>query len=261
VNLSLLATVLWAAGFVLNAALVFVLLYKRRYRTVPWFTAWIASDCLYTVVLFFAYRFASKHLYAVLYWSTSFLDVLLQIGVILEIAAIVLRRSGRWVEGARLRLSVMGAIAPLVAFCMAWFMTPAAETSLDGWAARASLFTTILICLLMSGVMTVSQQLGLGWKSHVMRESYGLILWTLIAFATDTLHAYWRTMGHFSILENIRIAGFQASLIYWAVAFWLPELEPTSITLETISRLEVLKSRLDYGQSRKASSADGVLPK
>lgn len=261
-NLSLLATVLWVAGFVLNAALVFVLLYKRRYKTVPWFTAWISAECLYTITLFLAYRFASKHVYAVLYWSTSFLDIVLQTAVVLEIARSVLRRSGRWVEGARVRLSLMGAIAPLIAFAMAWSMTPAAETRLDEWAARGSLFTTILICLLFSGVMTASQQLGLGWQSYVMRESYGLILWTLVAFATDTLHAYWRTMEHFTLLEHVRMICFLASLIYWAIVFWLPEPEPTPITSAMIARLNALKSRLDFGEADAvSSSADGVLPK
>ncbi len=31
-----------------------------------------------------------------------------------------------------------------------------------------------------------------------MRESYGLVFW-VIAVLTDTLHAYWRTLGQFAI--------------------------------------------------------------
>lgn len=255
---SLLATIIWAAGFVLNAALFFVLLYKRRYRTVPWFAGWIGFGCLYTITLFIAYRIGSRHLYSVLYWSGAFVDLLFQIAVVLEIARSVLQRSGRWVEGARVRLTLMGAIAPAVGLVMAWFMTPAAETKLDAFEARGSLFTTILICLLLSSIIAASQQLGLGWKSHVMRESYGLIVWTLVAFITDTLHAYWRTMGHFTALEHVRMAFYQASLIYWTVAFWLPERDMVSLSTETIKRLNQLKVRLEYGQSGRASSTDGV---
>ena len=259
-NLSLMASVLWAAGFMLNTALLFVLLYKRRYCTVPWFTAWIGFGCLYTITLFLGYRLGSNHLYAVLYWSGAFLDLLLQIAVVLEIARSVLRRSGRWVEGAKVRLIFIGAMGPLVALCMAWFMTPAAETRLDAWAARGSLFTTILICLLFSVVVLASQQLGLGWRSHIMRESYGLVMWTLVAFVTDTLHAYWRTLGHFTLLENVRIAFFQAATIYWAVAFWRPEAETLEIPENAKFDLDDLASRIEYAQSRRASST-GVLPK
>lgn len=243
-----LSLVLWAAGFLGNAVLLFVLLYKRRFLVVPWFTAWIGVELLYNVAGFLVYRYGSKHLYAITYWSSNFLDVSFQVAVVLEIAFIVLRRSGGWVEGARVRLSLMGMTAPIVALGMAWFMHPAADTRLDAWAARASLFTTILIFLLFIAVVMASHQLGLGWRSYVMRESYGLVVWVAAAFMTDTLHAYWRTLGHFTGVENVRIAVFQAASLYWIVAFWLPEPALTPTSLENNNRLAALKERLEYGQ-------------
>ncbi len=245
-KLSLTATVLWAAGFVWNAALVFVLLYKRRYETVPLFTAWIVSFCGYTIVLFFAYRFGSKHVYAGLYWSTSFLDIVLQTAVVLEIAAIVLRRSGQWVEGARTRLVVMGTTGFVLAMLMTWLMKPAADTRLDAWAARGSLFTTVLVFLLFVGVVMASHQLGLGWRTYAMRESYGLVVWVTVGFTTDGLHAYWRTLGHFALLANVQIAVFQMASIYWIIAFWLPEQVLAPMSRENIKRLEALQRRLEY---------------
>ena len=259
-SLSLWTTVLWVFGFLLNLVLVFVLFYKRRGRAVPWFTVWIVVDAIDTIALFLVYRFGSRHSYAVLYWTADFLDVLLQIAVVLEIARYVLKRSGRWVEGSRLRLVLMGTSAPLVALAMAWLMKPAAETRLDAFAARSSLFTTILVCLLFTAVLLVSQQLGLGLRSHVMRESYGFIVWTLVAFVTDTLHAYWATMGHFTLLEDVRIVVFQGTLLYWAVAFWLPEPAVEKLPIPAKLRLDELASRLDYAQSRRASRT-GAVPK
>jgi hypothetical protein len=150
----------------------------------------------------------------------------------------------------------MGLIAPIIALGMAWFMTPAAETRLDAWDARGSLFTTILICLLFTAVMATSQQLGLGWRSHIMRESYGLVMWTLVAFVTDTLHAYWRTLGHFTLLENIRIVFFQGALIYWAIAFWRPESETIAMPEDAKIALDNLAVRIEYAQPRRASSGD-----
>jgi hypothetical protein len=244
VNLSLTAKILWAAGFLLNAALLFVLLKRRRFRTVPWFTGWIGFHVLFTVIMFTTYRFGSKHVYAVLYWSEVFLDLLLQIAVVLEIAGAAMRRKGRWVEGARVELTVMGGIAPVVALLMAWLMTPAAETRLDMWVARGSLFTTVLVVLLFSAVVIASQRLGLGWRNHIMRESYGFILWTVVAFATDALHAYWRTLGHFTALEDIRIAVFQAASVYWMIAFWLPENAPAAMDFGASGRLNDLATRL-----------------
>jgi membrane protein CcdC involved in cytochrome C biogenesis len=244
VNFSLMATVLWAAGFIGNAALIFVLFYKRRYGLVPWFTAMIALGLVYTIALFAAYRFGSKHVYALVYWSSAFLDVLMQIAVVLEIAKYTLKRSGRWVPGSRLPLVLMGSTAPLVALAMAWFMKPAARTSLQAFEARSSLFTTILICLLFSAVVVASQQLGLGMQTHVMRESYGFMVWSLVAFVTDTLHAYWRTVGHFAALDHIRMVVYLATLVYWSVVFWLPEPTLLPISVDTKKRLNAFAARL-----------------
>ncbi len=259
-SLSLGATVLWAVDFFLNAVLVFVLFYKRRYRTVPWFTAWMTTEIVASIVMFVVARLGSSHAYAVLYWSADFLDVLLQIAVVLEIARAVLKRSGRWVEGSRLSLSLMAATAPIIALLMAWFMHPAARTALDSFAARSSLFTTILVCLLFTAVVVASQQLGLGTRTHVMRESYGFIVWNVVAFVTDSLHAYWGTLGHFTLLENIRIGVFQAILIYWAVVFWRPEPAMAPMPLSTKIRLDELAARLEYAQSHRTTST-GAHPK
>ncbi len=243
-----MATFLWAAGFVLNAALLSVLLYKRRYRVLPWFTLFIAGGCAYTIALFLGFRFGSKHLYAIIYWACDFIDLLLQVAVVLEIAKIVLQRSGRWVEGARLRLTIMGASAPVIAGVMALLMKPAAETRLDEIYARGSLFATMLVFLLFVAVVTASFQLGLGWRNFAMRVSYGLVVWVCVGFLTDTLHSYWRTLGHFSLLENVHIVVFQIVTIFWGIALWSPEMVITPANDGEKTSLETLRRRLEYGQ-------------
>lgn len=222
-KLSFVAIALWAAGSTLNAALVFVLFYKRRYRVVPWFTAWMGYELLYALLCFLVYRLGSKGSYRLVYWVGALIDFLLQIAVVGEIASCVLKRGGRWVEGARAAVLPFVIAGPVVAGIFAGLMTPAATTTLNALAARASLFSTVLICFLFVAVVKASQRLGLDWRSHVARESFGLTLWTLVAFITDTLHAYWRTMSHFQDLENLRIFVFQGALLFWCVAFWHPE--------------------------------------
>jgi hypothetical protein len=255
VHLSTLDLLLWAAGFLLDVALVFVLFGRGRARAVPWFTGWIVFGCLYTVTLFLIYRLGSKHLYFVVYWAGAFIDLLFQVATVLEVARQVFLRRGQWVEGARGRFLTLAATAPAVGIALAVMMTPAAETKLDQWDARASLFTTALICILVSAVMTVSRQLGLGWRSRVLRESYGLVLWSLVSFVTDSLHSYWRTLGHFGALEDVRIAVFQAVTVYWAIIFWLPEKEsgrmPESVALD----VQRLRSTLDYQQQREQTES------
>ena len=222
-NLSVIAVLLWAVGSALNAALVIVLLYKRRWKIVPAFTAWMIFQLIFAAACFFVYRFGTKDVYRWVYWLGALVDFVLQLAVVLEIGFRVLKRNGQWVEGTKGAVLPFAVLGPVIAAVMAITMTPAATSLLNSLAARASLFTTILICFLFAAVVRASQRLGLDWVSHIARESYGLTLWTLAAFITDTLHAYWRTMRHFQELENIRIVFFQVSLLYWCVAFWLPE--------------------------------------
>ncbi len=244
-NLSLLDALLWAAGFICNAALLSVLIYKRRYGTIPWFTAWISFGIVYTITLFVAFRVGTKHVYAVLYWSGAFLDLLLQLAVVFEIATYVFRRGQCWVEGAKGRFAIMGVSAPLLAGLLAWQMTPAATSALDSWESRDSLFTTVVICILFSAVMVVSQQVGVSWRDLVLREGYGVIGMAVVAFVTDTLHAYWRTIEHFSQLENVRMVAYLGTLVYWMVIFWLPERGMTSVDASINKRLEALRRELE----------------
>lgn len=222
-NFSHTALILWAASFWANAALFLVLLLRGRVRVVPWFSAWIGFNLLYTMVLYGTYRLGTKNTYIVLYWTGAFLDLALQVCIVTEIAGYVFRRGGRWVERARVRLLIAGLSSAFAGVVMGWAMTPATASRLEGWESRIDLGATVLITIFFTSVMAVSHQLGLSWKSLVLREGYGVAAWSVFSFATDTLHAYWRTAEHFTLLEHMRIVVYLAALGYWIIIFWIPE--------------------------------------
>ena len=222
-NLSRTALILWAASFLANAALFIVLLVRRRINVVPWFSAWIGFNLLYTLVLYGTYRLGTKETYVFLYWTGAFLDLALQVGIVMEIAGYVFRRGGKWVERARGRLLNAGLASACVGILMGWAMTPATVSRLEGLESRIDLGATVFITVLFTSVMAVSHRLGLSWKNLVLREGYGVAAWSVFSFITDTLHAYWRTAEHFTLLEHMRIAVYLAALGYWTVIFWIPE--------------------------------------
>ena len=244
-RLSFLALTLWAAGALGHAALLTVLSVRRRVRTVPWFTAWIVFELVYTAALLVAFKMSTSHGYAVVYWLGVFVEVALQVAVVLEVARYVLHRGGMWVEGARLGLGIAGCVAVLLSFLLAWQMTPAADSVLDAWFARVSLGVTVFLTILFTGVVVVSQQLGLSWRNVVLRESYGVMMWTVVSFVTDSLHAYWATIGRFNVLEDVRMVAYLGSLGYWCVVFWLPE--PSLKVPDAVTKLgmEQLRRRLE----------------
>ncbi|MGI4831535.1 MAG: hypothetical protein ACRYFU_25630 [Janthinobacterium lividum] len=243
-NLSRTALILWAASFLANAALFIVLLFRRRIDVVPWFSAWIGFNLLYTTVLYGTYKLGTRETYIVLYWTGAFLDLALQVGMVMEIAGYVFRRGGQWVERARERLLVAGLASAFAGILMGWAMTPAAVSRLEGVESRIDLGATVFITILFTSVMVVSHQLGLSWKNLVLREGYGVAAWSVFSFITDTLHAYWRTAEHFTLLEHVRIIVYLAALGYWIAIFWrlestldMPEVTRTGIE-SMLQRLE-----------------------
>ena len=247
--LTTLDKLLWATDAVLNLALFVVLLYRRRYRVLPWFTAWIAFGSLFTLVLFVALRFGSQHLYALCYWSGAVLDLLFQIAVVIEMGRIVLRRSGRWVEGAKGRFAAMALIGTAVAAVLAWSVKPAATDRFDVLAIRGNLFTAVLICILFTAVIAASQHFGLGWRTYVMREGYGLTIWALTGFAVEALHGYFGSVRHFHALEHLRNFVYDGALLYWAIALWVPERQPRTRTPAERKQYQTLRNEVEFAQS------------
>ena len=242
---SLVAILLWAAGFLGNAALLAVLIIRSRVRTFPWFTTWIVFNLIYTLTLYVAYRVGAKHTYAVLYWSGAFLDLLLQVSIVVEISRYVFRKSGIWVEGATKRLAIAGIGSALVAILLGWTMTPAASSYVEALEARVDLSATSFITILFTAVMVVSHQLGLSWRSLVLREGYGVAAWSVTSFLTDTLHSYWRTAEHYTLLEHLRIFAYLCALVYWIVTFWIREPAPFVPNAEETKSIESLLRRLE----------------
>ena len=58
---------LWLTGFILNLGLLCVLLHKRRFQKLPWFTLLIAQDAVQTIVLFFVHKYPGVNFYT--YWG------------------------------------------------------------------------------------------------------------------------------------------------------------------------------------------------
>jgi len=250
-HLTLVDRLVWAASFLLNLTLLLVLILRHRTRSVPWFTAWIAFGSLRTVALFLTYRLFAKHTYFLVYWWAAGFDLVLQVAVVLEIARSVFRRSGSWVPEARRRFLIFSSFAPITGVALALMMKPSAKTALDAWDARANLFMTVLICVMSRAVMAVSKQLGLGWKSGVTQMTWGLLVWSVCAFVTDTLHSYWRTIDDFGSLENTIAVIFQLVTVYWIAVFWLPEPVLVAMSGQAKKDLNRLTERLDYGESKR----------
>jgi hypothetical protein len=249
-NLSTFADALWAAGFVGHVALLAVLMFRRRWREIPVFTAYMAFQAALTPVLYEIYRHGSPVWYAHVYWSSALLDFAFQIGIVAEIARIVLRPTGTWVQDAKRQFFVSGVGAVLLAAALAWFVSPPSANLLDRWEVRGNLFTSLVICELFVLMSITANRLGLGWRSHVMALGQGLTAWALIAVLIDALHSYLGTDGEFTTLEHIRMTVYVVALVFWMVQLWIDEPERQPISSDLQQYIVALHSRVKYDVGR-----------
>jgi hypothetical protein len=253
-NLSTLDNALWAAGFAANVALVLVLAGKKRWREFPVFTTWMTFDVLLTIALFGIYRLGSSHLYADVYWLSAIVDFLLQIGVVLEMARIVLRPTGTWLRDARTRFVAFGSLGALVAAAIAVLIHPAAPTPLDAWELRGNLFASIIVCELFLAMMMSANRLGLQWGNHVMGLGRGLTAWAMVTFSVDALHGVLVSERVLSTLDHVQTIVWTGAVVYWSVIFWLPEPERLPLSPGMRKYLIDLHHRVQYDLDKVRSS-------
>ena len=199
-----LTNVLWAAGFLGHVALLGVLLFRRRVREFPVFTALIAFHVSVTVVLFLTKRHGSHHGYFLAYWGAAFLDYAFQIALIFEIARIVLRPTGTWVSDARRSFLLWSTIGLLFAVLFAITLGSPFNKGLDLWEERITLFTSLLTCEVFAAMLLTANRLGLQWRSHVVALGQGLTLWSLLNLGSDVLHVLAGWNRDFALYDGIR---------------------------------------------------------
>jgi hypothetical protein len=222
-NLSALDFALWATGFFGNVALFTILIVKRRWREFPVFTTLIGYEAAMSAVLYLVHIHCSHAWYARIYWTYAFSDEAMQVGVVWEIARIVMRPTGTWVRDARKQFILWGAAGILFAAALPWLVTPPAATLLHRLEVRGNLFTALVVCELIAVVTRTSKNLGLGWRNHVMALGNGWTAWAVVAILVDGLHSYFGAERYFRELEHVRMFAYLAALGYWIVQFWLEE--------------------------------------
>ena len=253
-NLTALDHGLWAAGFLGHAALCCVLFLFGRWRTFPIFTALIAFQVANSLGLFLLYRYADRAAYDLLYWVFAVIDFALQLGLIGEIARIVLRPTGAWVQDARRSFLLGSGLAVFAAAAAAFAIKPIGSTDLNPFEIRAILFTSLLTCELFLAMIASANRLGLQWRSHVMALGQGLTLWALVALISDAAHIALGWDRDFGLLDQVRMIAYLLALVFWIVSFSLPERERAPLSPDMQEYLIALHRRVQYDLDRLAES-------
>jgi hypothetical protein len=237
----------WIAGVAANSALVFVLLYRHRFRQFPVFTLWLAFLVAKSIALMAIYAQGSRLVYTVVYLVGAGVDFALQLGVVLEIARILLRPTGTWIRDARPRFLVGGLAGVAVAAVFTWWINPPAPNARLMWQVRGNLFTSMVICELFIVMTLTATRLGLGWRNHVMAIGQGLTAWSTLMVAKTAFESFLGTQSpYYHPLEQLRNVTYIAAVFWMIVQLWRDEPERRPISTDLNEYILALHRRVEY---------------
>ena len=243
-SLSALDWVLVAATSLGTTAVFAVLVIRRRWKEFPVFTAYMGFDTLQSPLMYLLFLHGSHAWYTGVYYSAVLIEFVLQLGVIWEIARIVMRPTGSWVQDARKQFILWGVAGIMLAAALPWLVSPPSPNFLGRLEVRGNLFTSLVICELIAVVTRTSKSLGLGWRNHVMALGNGWTAWAVIAILVDGLHSYFGAVRYFEALEQVRMFTYLVALGYWSVQFWLEEPARQPISPELNNYIQALHRRI-----------------
>lgn len=215
--------ILWLGGSFIEAALFAVLIYRRRWREFPAFTALYGSQGALSILMFLIYKSISNLWYRRIYFSSEILGFILELWIVWDVLRIVMRPTGTWLRDARKQFISGGAVGILLAAALAWMIAPPASNFLESLKARGDLFTDLMFCELLILMLLTAQRLGLGFRNHVFALVLGSSFLSIAAIVVDLLHDYYGDHLDFGTLENMYTLVIFPVVLYWMVQFWKDE--------------------------------------
>ncbi|MGD0443881.1 MAG: hypothetical protein ABSA39_08090 [Edaphobacter sp.] len=239
----------WAASFLGHVSLLAVLLVRRRVRTFPFFTAFICANILRTIALYLVATFSNSAAYFYTYWYLAILDVVLQLGVVYELAAGIFRPMGVWAQDVRRSFAFLVSVSVAVAGALAWLASPPTRMWMQTIMIKGNLFSAALMSELFVGMIALSVTVGLPWKAHITRIAQGLGVYSIIDVLVEAAHVYFglnRGDRIYNDLSHARIAVYLACMVYWIIMLWRQAPPPRSLSDQMHSDLLSLQDKVEY---------------
>jgi hypothetical protein len=231
---------LWLASFVTEATVVGLLTYRRVWRTLPVFFVYCTWLVLVDAIAYPVLRFFPAHYFTV-YLATTVVYSALELGVLVELTWSVLRPVGALLPRKTL-LVVIAIVLALGTAIWPFAVIPGFGNFPPQWhlLMRFEQTTSILrivFCLLLAGC---SQLLSIGWRDRELQIASGLGFYSLVGIGVAMLHTHLTTQSQYRYLNQVEVAGYLCSLMYWAFSFAAKEAERREFTPQMQSFLLAL---------------------
>jgi len=260
-----LDAIFWVAGIVAETSVIGLLVYRHIWRTLPFFfvyNVWI--------LLGGAAGYAVMHLYPAAYLTTYLaetgLDSALQFCVLVELTWSIFRplraslsRRTVWILGI-LIAAAAAAIWPFAdssafaRFPLEWHLLVRLQQTVS--------ILRVLFFLLLAGC---SQLLSIGWRDRELQVATGLGFYSLVGLTITVLHSHQVAGQQYRKLDQLLVASFVCSALYWVVSFAQKEAERREFSPQMQSMLLAVAgaartTRNAFGDSSSGNSRNRKEP-
>jgi hypothetical protein len=215
----------WLVGIVIETAVLGLLFYRRVWRIFPVFCVYCAWDLFTSAGTYAVFRFFPTGYFSAYLVETT-VDSALQFGVLVELAWSVLRPVRTFLPRGSL-IVVGGLVVALGAAIWPFAVISGFGDFPPQWHLLMRLLQTtailrILFFLVLAGC---SQLLSIGWRSRELQIATGLGFYSLVSLGVAMLHTH-QTMGPlYRHLNQVEVASYLCSLLYWVFSFAQKEAE------------------------------------
>jgi hypothetical protein len=244
------------AGIVAEAAVVGLLLYRRAWKTLPFFCLYsfesVAGSIFYDVV---------QHHYSAIttfntYVYVSILDFALQFCVLVEVAWSILRPFQKSLP--RYTVLVLGCLiagAGLAIWPFVKPVTPPHIHVITQWRLIVHLQETVSVLrvLFFLVLAACSQLLSIGWRDRELQVATGLGFYSFASLSVTLWHSHQTTSHQYAALERALIIPYFCVLLYWVFSFAQKEAERRQFSPQMQS---VLLAVAGAARSTRISLAD-----
>ena len=215
-----LDSALFAAGCVVEAAILILLFYKRVYRDFPIFCAYLAFGILSDTVQYLLVRHYHNSDLRI-YLIGTIIDSFFQFGILVEVSMSVLRpvRSSL-PRGAIVAVALI--IALVCAIIWPFAKTPGLDQlSFDSrMIVHFQLTFSVMRILFFLALAGCSQLLSIGWRDRELQIATGLGFFSIVSLSVSMLHTSQAPefVAQYHHLEQLLSASFLCSIVYWTLS-------------------------------------------
>ena len=217
--------ILWLMGLVAEIAVLTLCVRGKLYRITPVFCCYLFW-CLLNDLLFY---FLSRHFagdakaYFRIYVIEMVPDLIFQFAVLVELGWSVLRPiRASLPKHSILILTIIFLLAAAVIWPISGHMMPAdIHQKWSIFFVRMQQTVAVLRVVIFMALVGFSQLLSIGWRDRELQIATGLGFYSMCSLAIWVIHSHQAVTlkGAYRILDQVGVAAYVCSLMYWIYAF------------------------------------------